>query len=700
MTKRHQLYLERKVWLKKHWQYKMLPYDKFNYKLLNNIMYQRRSGQGHNGETYNDIIIMADTETSKEHAGTQCKNYVVAWTISLRAFNTNLVTLYGHKPSEMVECINKMKEAMQGDKTVIYWHNMSYDWVFVRKFFMAAYGLPEHQLNIKSHYPLFITWENGLIMKDSLILAQRKLEKWANDLNVEHKKAVGKWDYNKKRSQNDVFTADELEYIECDTLAGVECIQATMDALGKHIYSMPYTATGIPREEVQKRAKNNRGRDRFKKVCPDYLVYRILEQVYHGGYTHANRHILGLLIDDVITRCYDFASSYPYVMLAEKFPVNKFAPYGEAVDIDFILKNANKYGFIFKLILIKPRLKDDFISMPALQYSKAVKTVNAVQDNGRILCAELVEIYLNEIDLKVINEQYTYDAAAVMNVYYSKKDYLPRWLTDYVFQCFEDKCKLKHGDPVLYSIAKARLNSIYGMCCQKCIREVINEDYQTGEYSVDEAFNPVEEYEKYKNKYTSVLPYQYGVWVTSYAFYNLFQLGKCCKNWYYSDTDSCYGSDWDEKKLQRYNNECKKKLLKNNYGPVTVNGEEFWLGIATLDGEYEEFVTVGAKRYACRYAGSHEVKITVAGVPKKNGAKCLNNDLHNFRKDFCFDGETTGKMQHTYYFEPDIWIDEDGNERGDSIDLSPTSYILDTVEQFDWEKLFMEEIELQVYEEE
>lgn len=85
----------------------------------------------------------------------------------------------------------------------------------------------------------------------------------------------------------------------------------------------------------------------------------------------------------------------------------------------------------------------------------------------------------------------------------------------------------------------------------------------------------------------------------------------------------------------------------------------------------------------------HEIHITVAGVPKK-GAACLDNDLHNFRKDFIFDGRITGKLSHFYIFSKDgIKIDEWGNEVGDSIDLQPCNYHLDAVNK--WEYLDTED---------
>ena len=692
MSTRRQVFEARKKWMIRHNSYSFRYYRFFDFSLLSKIMTIGRSGSK-KGETYNDAIIMLDTETSKETPGEICRNYIVAWTLSIRAYDQNIVTLYGSRPSEVVEVINKMMMAMPGDNTVIYVHNLSYDWVFLRKFFMAAWGTPIHQLNVKPHYPLFINFGNGLQFRDSYILAQRSLDKWAKDLNVSHQKAGGYWDYEAVRNQDERFSPEEKTYIEHDTLAGVECIQSTMDYLRKSIYSIPYTATGIPREIVQKLAKENRGRELFQRIVPSYRVQCLLEKLFHGGYTHNNRHYIEHIIRGLI-EAYDEASAYPFAMLVNKFPMEKFSPFRNCLP-SFILNNAEEYAYIFKLILIKPRLKSDDISMPALQKSKADKMINAVDDNGRILCAEYFEIYLNEIDLGVIAKQYDWDKAICVDVHFAHKDYLPRWFTDFIYKCFVDKTMLKGGDPVLYSIAKAKLNSLYGMCVQKPVKLIIEEDYQSGDFNVSEDQDPEELYQAYVKNFKSVLPYQWGVWVTSAAFAALFEIGAYAGTWLYSDTDSCYGMDWDKAGLEEYNNKCKKRLLDRGYGPVYHNNREYWLGICELDGQYQEFISVGAKRYATRDLKG-TVKITVAGVPK-SGAVCLKDDLHNFHAGFIFDGETTGKKQHTYFMEEDTWTDEHGNERGDSINLSPADYLLDSVREVNWEKIFEEEIEVQVY---
>lgn len=694
-------------------KYVFCYWENYNYTFLQNIMYVFRSGRGDNS-SYDDCIIMLDTETSKKSKTEIGENHVVAFTISIRAFEHNIVTLWGRRPDDCISCMTKIMENLSGEHTVFYVHNLGYDYVFLRKFLYKEYGRPIKQLNVKSYCPINIEFANGLILKDSLILSQCKLEKWAKDLNVEHQKAVGKWDYDKIRGQNEDYSPEELEYIEHDTLAGVECIDALMHNLNKRIYSIPYTATGIPREECYKRGVKHKAHDLFVKISPEYEVYEKLEKVFHGGFTHGNRHFINELIteDDEghLVKCFDFTSSYPFCILSNKFPMTKFEKFDDC-SMDTILAHADKYAFMFKLCLYKFKLKDSFESMPALQFSKGENMINCVMDNGRVLCGAYMEIYVTEFDLEIIKKQYEIEHHLCTDVYYSVKDYLPRWFTDYVFELFRDKTMLKGGDPVDYVLAKAKLNSLYGMCVQKAIQDDITEDYDTGEYSTKHV-NKKEYYnDKYIQNKRKILPYQWGVWVTSIAFNNLFKLFECVskEDWneykypIYADTDSCYSYGWDEDKLNAYNEDCKNKLVANGYGAVVRDGKEYWLGVAVSEGlkdEYSEFKVMGAKRYCGRCKADNEIHITVAGVPKKKGALCLNDDINNFDKDFVFSGLITGKKTHTHFYVDDIYTDEKGNITGDSIDLSPCDYRLDDIPVYDFERIFEEEIaEVQIYDE-
>lgn len=704
----------RREYIAQNHPYKMYFWTDFDYSILSNILYKKRAGRGDNS-SYNDVIIMADTETSKDkHASeTSIKhlnNHVVAWSIAIRAFGINICTLWGRKPSDLVNCIDKLTKSMKGYYTVIYWHNMCYDWIFIRKFMFDVYGYPTEQLNTKPLYPVMIKWKDaGIIFKDSLILSQKSIERWAKDMNVEHQKAVGKWDYNKYRTQYEEYDPDELLYIECDVLAGVECIDALRLNLNKEVYSLPYTATGIPREEVRERGKAKGAHERFLQTCNTYEEQLILEQLFHGGYTHANRYIVNDYIRDLV-RCLDFTSSYPFTMLAKKFPSGKWTLLEGNYEPSYVLKHMNKYCFTMTLHMIGVELKDSFEPMPVIQWSKCTGTVNVIADNGRILHADQLSIQITELDLDIIVKQYKCSAWVITNLRYCSKSYLPKWLTDYVYECFEAKCKLKNGDPVEYAIAKAKLNSLYGMCVQRPMRNEIIEDYESGDCRTEIKVSE-EEYQKYINKKNTVLNYEWGVWVTAWAQHDLYELGECIddeyypdatrkymSHWLYSDTDSIYSDKWDMSKVDAYNEKCKAELLANGYGAVIVDGKEYWLGVATLDGEYEEFVTVGAKRYAKRSAGTHELSITVAGVPKKNGAKVLKDNIENFRQGLIFDGKTTGKLTHYNIFNEKIFVDEDGNEIGDSINLEPCDYLLDSIKDLD--SFFTQEIMIQWFEEE
>lgn len=658
------------------WEYNRYFWDEFNYSILENCIVKKSHKKAI--KTYNDITIMVDTETSKPPADDYDEyfkdNHIVIWTLSIRLLDVNICTLYGRKPSDMIKCINRIVKTLKGDRTIFYWHNMSYDYVFCRKFCFAAWGHPVNMLNVKSHYPINIDFENGVCFRDSLILAQRSLEKWAEDMKVEHQKAIGSWNYDLTRHQNTELSASEMHYAEFDTLAGVECIDALKNQLHKDIGTMPFTSTGILRELVQKEGAKNGAREWFLKSCPTWQQYQKQVKMYHGGYVHGNRHHLGQIIKNVLGG--DFASSYPF-QLFKKYPVGKFVALSNK-SIEYILKYKDDYAFMFKLIMVNPILKDDEIPMPFLQYSKA-ETINAVVDNGRILAADYVEIYLNEIDLGIIASQYDYDASICVEVEVALKDYLPRWFTDIVYSLFYDKCTKKKVDPILYVIQKFKLNACYGLCCQRWEKQLILEDYETGEYEIDESVSPEELFTKHVKNRKTILLYSTGVWCTSYAVEALFRMGNMCE-WLYSDTDSVYGTNWNMHEVKKYNQECINFMHERGYDTITLDGRDYNLGVIEFDegSYYRKFKYIGAKRYA----GTHRdgsLAITVAGVPKKKGALCLKRDLRKFEKGFTFKGTITGKLTHSHQYIDEIYVNKYGDEVGDSIDLSPCDYEMDVV---------------------
>lgn len=682
-------------------EYKLTYYKDFDFSLFQciDLKYKTKKGK----YSYNDVIIMADTETAKSIEYPRVlNNYVVAWSMAFRAFNRNLVTLYGHKPSEFIECLKEMRENLPGKDIYIYFHNLSYDWPFLRKWMIVSFGKPVKQLNTKSLFPLFINFDNGIIFKDSLSLAQCKLEKWAEDLAVEHKKAVGFWDYDKQRDQNGyTYTAEELKYIECDVLAGVECIDAYMRALNKNISSIPYTATGTVRGAAREAGGYKAHVDYVKQAPETYAEQLRDEELFHGGYTHGNRHILGEIYP---AKCKDICSSYPYAVMTMKAPSTPFFDVDEEVDNDFILKKNPNYAFIFRVLVFDLDLIDLRYPMPCLSLSKCRETVNAICDNGRLLRADFCEFLTNEVDYRLFLSMYrsTSGKIYIKDVKAARKDYLPKWYTDFIYERFISKTKLKGVDKVRYQIEKGMLNAgAYGMAAQKPIKDIIEEDYETGEFKVKEDMDYEEEYKKHVKNPRAFLPYVWGIWCTSTAQARLFELADCIADggiWLYSDTDSVYATDFDEDKIKAYNDRAIEAIKARGYDPVLWNGREYNLGVAEDDGTYTEFRTWHSKCYAKRDADTGELKITVAGVPKK-GVKTLKDDIKKFVPGLVFDGETSGKLQHKHINIDKIYHDAHGNEIGDSVDLTPCDYVVNDVNSVNFDLLTEEEIGIVYYDE-
>ena len=445
-----------KRWLKKLPVYSMCHWDKWAfYNCLNDSPVIHRQSNI-DPLLYSRLIITADTETSKGE-GTE-HNHIVIWSITISYKDRKIVTLYGRKPSEFVKCLTKVKDNIPCNRMYVFFHNLSYDWTFLRRYILNMYGRPDYQLNLKPHAPLLIEFNNGIIIRDSLALGQRTLAKWAADLKCEDHKRVNDWDYQKIRHQNTRLTQAEMGYMEADTVVLGQCINKTMELLNCNITTLPYTATGIPRRDIKRIGKKHNAKGKYNTCLMEYDDYVFAEKVYHGGYSHANRFYVGQLIKGNI-QAFDFSSSYPSVLLTEKYPTDTFMPID--IDADEIIKLMDEYAFMFNLILVNPVLKMGQ-PMPVLQLSKCETIVNPLIDNGRVIEASYIKLPITEQDLYIIMQQYNYDAIYTTDVRVAAKAYLPRWLTDYIYQLYYDKCTLKGGDPVIYDIQKAKLNSVYG----------------------------------------------------------------------------------------------------------------------------------------------------------------------------------------------------------------------------------------------
>lgn len=623
-------------------------------------------------------IISLDTETSKENDEIL---YITDWSITIEDFGC----IYGNTISDLITTINKILsilDASEKARVLFFVHNFSYDYMFLRNHLFKEFGTPEYSLATKPHKYVCMRFSNGLEFRDSYILCGRSLEKFAKDMGCEVKKQVGSWDYEKKRTPGSERTQEEINYVCADTIALVQALRIWMKQHKVNTATCEYTNTGFVRSEGLKASKSDKTwRYSFRKSALTLDQYTLLDNAFHGGYTHANRYHIGEIIHDVTS--YDFTSSYPARMLYNKFPSGRFVDF-TTTNVYDIIELADVYAFSGYLLLTDAVVNID-CPMPPIAKHKCKILRDAIIDNGRVVKASLLVVPFTDPDLETIMEYYTFSEAHVSNVIVTEKAYLPDWFCDLIMELFQNKTTLKGKDDVLYMLSKGMLNSLYGMSVQKIIRDEITEEFDQNAWIVRKTMQDAElANEKllafYKNR-KKYLPFQWGVWVTAYAQQELFKLGKLCGNWIYSDTDSVKGTDWNINALEQYNKQILEQANARGYGSLDYNGKTYTIGTAEFDGFYSEFVTLGSKRYC--YRENEKLHITVAGVPKI-GVSELNDDIRNFRRNMIFK-ETNKKCASYIYHDgiKKIIIDGEEVEYGCSVRLDDVEYTLDQTLQYD-----------------
>lgn len=629
---------------------------------------------------YYGKVIALDTETAKL---TDQILFITDWTLTIEDFGC----IYGNHVSDLIRCLRKlcdMIETTDEHRAIVYVHNFSYDYMFLRNHLFAAFGYPDHSLATKPHKYITMGFSCGLEFRDSYILCGRSLERFCKDMNTEIQKQTGSWDYDKFRTPESGRSPEEIYYVCADTIALVQAIRNFLRQHKVNLATCEYTNTGFVRSEGLKASKKDKlWRNRFRKSRLSYENYMRLDEAFHGGYTHANRYHIGEVLHDIVS--YDFTSSYPARMLYDRYPMGSWVDFTGGTVSD-IMDLADMYAFAGYLLLVDPEV-DRSCPMPPISKHKCRVLINPIIDNGRVVKADLLVVPFTDPDLETIVQYYSYERAEISKVICSEKDYLPDWFCGMVMELFKNKTTQKEKDDVLYMLSKGMLNSLYGMSVQKIIRDDVLENFGSGEWEVsktkdnEEAANA--KLTAFYNNRKKYLPFQWGVWVTAYAQRELFRLGSLCDNWIYSDTDSVKGSGWNMEGLKAYNDAIRQQAKERGYGTIRYNGKDYTLGVAEFDGEYQEFVTLGSKRYCYRENG--ELHITVAGVPKI-GVSELKDDIHNFRRNMIF--RDTNKKAANYIYQEGVKYVEIGGEHveyGCSVRLDDVEYTLDQTLQFNKE---------------
>ena len=616
---------------------------------------KRKPGnQGGKKTDYRNIITAFDIETTRLPEIEQSFMYIWSW-----AFGRDMV-VYGRYWSEFLQIAEQLQQ--NNLYTVVYVHNLSYEFQFLR----GVYDFqPDEVFAIERRKILKCTMYSALEFRCSYLHSNMSLDEFTRKMGAEHGKLSGDdFDYSKMRYPWTPMTDNELLYSFHDVVGLVESIENEMSRDGDSIYTIPLTSTGYVRRDA-KRAMKMVHHNYIKSIYPDADTYILLRQAFRGGNTHANRIYAGDILKNV--KSSDRVSSYPDVLCNCQFPISRFIDAPNAT-VDDVVRWISLRGraVIMQMRLYNVRLNNPRFGCPYMPRDKCRDIINGKFDNGRILSADFLEITVTDVDFRIILAEYNFDGITVHHVKYARYGYLPRVLIDCIIDYYRQKTELKNidGREHDYMRSKSKLNSLYGMMAQNPVKNDIL--FENGEF-VEDIKTTESILEKNRNK--AFLVYQWGVWCTAWA---RFRLEECIQiagdNFVYCDTDSVkYLGDID---IDAYNRQRVNDSRQSGAYATDSVGEIHYMGVYENDGNYNQFVTLGAKKYA--YTDSkNKLHVTISGVNKKKGGEELQK-IENFKPGFIF--TAAGGTESVYNDTAYGTITRDGH----SLDITANVVIRDS----------------------
>lgn len=596
----------------------------------------------------------------------------------------------GRELTEFKKLIIKLNEYCPARK-IIYVHFLSHEFQFLLNIFKF-----DDVFARNTHKPLTAYIEKyNVEFRCSYMLTRLSLDSWSKKLPV--KKLKGDLDYDIMRTPLTKLTDKETEYCINDVLVMHYGIKNYKEKY-EHIYNIPLTQTGEVRREVKKRLSKNRNwLCNCKSLLPENLQkFKELLNAFIGGTVISNTLYKNTTVSNVLM--YDIASSYPWVMISERYPIK---PFKEIPIEKFEKRYRNNPLYCYLITFVAYNIKSK-TNCKFLSKSKTIYSKNTECDNGRIIRSAELKVTLTNLDYELFNKCYNYEKIEIESVKVSENNYLPDEFRKYIIELYNNKTTLKGVMNMedLYMVSKQFINSLFGLMVTKDFSDDIlfnQNDYTWDKKELSE-MTFIEKLEiKKKSLSKNFLSFQFGVWVTAYARNNLWK-GILALDDYvvYCDTDSIkyineeptnFFIDYNKDIMNKHKYICKQlNIPLAKLSPLNPQNKACSIGVFECENPdnmpIDEFKTMGAKKYIYRDPKTKELKMTVAGISKE-AVKCLNNNIENFNinKTFTeYELKKAGCSKLTPYYLNDI--DEikmpDGyiNKYKYGICLMPTTYNL------------------------
>ena len=597
----------------------------------------------------------------------------------------------------LLEKIAAEMELTLDRRLVVYVHNLAYEWQFIKHYMAweSAFAISSDRRIVRAVSKL------GIEFRCSNVLTNKPLEAVGKDVEVQ--KMVGDIDHTLIRNSITPLSDEEMGYINNDVLILIEFERQALAQEGGSIEqalrSIPITKTGYVRRRMRKAALADPSYEQLiSELTLSEETYTLARHSFQGGYTHANSTVMGQEMGDTVA--VDLASSYPSSMLQFTYPMSSFHSVAHEFTAEELDKCIGHIHFFVTFVVYDAVSRYPF---PYISLSKALTISDPFVDNGRVYSAANMTLTMTDVDWQIFRRCYDVESIEIVDVMMAPAEYLPAAITDPIVAMYGDKTALKGvaGQEVNYRSAKEDINGVYGSVGTDPVRTVFEFNAEDSEFvatipTTEDALS------KHNNSRSRYLFYPWAAWVTAYSRYvllmTMYDLIDAGVTVMYCDTDSIYYKPSPQAQgiIDRVNGEVRERLtaamhyrwfyasdeeVEDALAPKDIKGVRHHIGLFEVDGHYDNFKTLGAKRYAVMK--DDQFKITVAGLSK--GAAFYIEEIGGmeaFVDGLTVPAEKSGRLTHTFSEETahNLITDYLGNtcemKQVGFIHLEPSPYVL------------------------
>lgn len=528
------------------------------------------------------------------------------------------IVVMGRTWDEYVNFIHKLERIFRPATLVIWVHNLSFEFQFMRNFFKFTDVFAKKERVV-------IRAVAGLCeYRCSLMLSNMGLNKFTQKTrNVIHKKRDGE-DFNYKilRYPDTELSNDEYGYCVCDVLGLYECLVEYLK--DDTLLTIPMTSTGYVRRDFRDRClADPKYKFHMMKLALNSETYTLCREASRGAISGSNHIHTNVTLDDVDS--FDIKSSYPFQMATKYYPQSKFVEFQAKYGTEKFEKLINNMCCILVWECRNLRLKH-WESIPYISKAKCRAIEKGKVGNGKVYGAKRIGMCCTEIDFRIIRDHYRFDEDSVVihKIFVAQRGMLDKSFREFLLYMFQEKTDLEDGDKFLYDKFKNKINAAFGMMLTDILHPTIIYNQYSNEdvWSTETVADIDKELLRYYRNKNTFLSYQHGVWVLAHGRDDLYKgIDIVGDDIVQTDTDSVKTLGNYKEEFNQLNQTIIDKAESYDIKPYSMkNGNKHYLGVWEHEGKenettYKMFKTLGAKKY-CYTEDMEEIHTTVAGLSK------------------------------------------------------------------------------------